>query len=146
MDMEVITPELMVQSPSRIRRWIQAAWLPIVMVASLALSLVVPQAVFAAQFQGHFLAAGNNIPTVQYGTGNTTVSNQVVPAMENIARTIQLLLGGTALVVILVAAIMNHFVHDPQAKQRAKELIGAAVVGLLLAAFAPAIVNFLASL
>lgn len=146
MDMEVITSEPGAQHPSRLRRWLQAAWLPIVMVTSLALSLVAPQAAFAAQLHGHFLAAGNNIPAVKYGAGNTGITSKVVPAMQNIARTIQLLLGGTALVVILVAAIMNHFVHDPQAKQRAKELIGAAVVGLLLAAFAPAIVNFLANL
>lgn len=94
---------------------------------------------------GHYLAAGG-IPQVKYGTGNTTLGNTVTGAMENIAQTIRLVLGGTALVVILAAAVMNHFVNDQRAKERAKELIGAAVVGLLLAAFAPQIVNFIASL
>lgn len=93
---------------------------------------------------GHLMASG--IPTVNYGTGDSAAANTVTTAMENVASTIRMVLGGTALVVILAAAVMNHFVHDARAKERAKELIGAAVVGLLLAAFAPQIVNFIAGL
>ncbi|MCY0885794.1 MAG: pilin [Firmicutes bacterium] len=102
---------------------------------------------FAAAAPHHvLLASGSGVNPVNYSTANTALGDKVTNAMESIASTIRYLLGGTALVVILAAAIMNHFVHDPRAKERAKELIGAAVVGLLLAAFAPAIVNFIANL
>ncbi len=123
-----------VQAVSKTPGW---SWLmPLALMIGTLLSVLVPTSVFAA--------AG--IPAVNYGNGNTALSTPVVTAMESVAATIRLVLGGTALVVILAAAIMNHFVHDPRAKERAKELIGAAVVGLLLAAFAPQIVNFIASL
>ena len=122
-----------VQTVSKTPGW---SWLmPLALMIGTLLSVLVPTSVFAA-----------GIPAVNYGNGNTALSTPVVTAMESVAATIRLVLGGTALVVILAAAIMNHFVHDPRAKERAKELIGAAVVGLLLAAFAPQIVNFIASL
>ena len=129
------------------------AWLmPLAVLVGMIVSLFAPDAAFAAQLpHGHALVAGSGttpsgIPTVSYGTGNTTLGQTVNNSMENIAATIRYVLGGTALVVILAAAVMNHFVHDARAKERAKELIGAAVVGLLLAAFAPQIVNFIAGL
>ena len=111
-------------------------WQSLTIWLSVWFAVLVPTSVFAA----------GGIPAVNYGAGNAGLSTPVTTAMENIAETIRMVLGGTALVVILAAAIMNHFVHDPRAKERAKELIGAAVVGLLLAAFAPAIVNFIAGL
>ena len=85
-------------------------------------------------------------PTVNYGTSNTQLSSTVTTTLESVATTIRDVLGATALVVILVAALTNHFVHDQRSKDRAKEMIVAAIVGLLLAAFAPAIVNWIASL
>jgi len=127
----------------RVKPWL----MPFALLVGVVVSFVSPTAVFAATLpNGHLLAAAQGIGTVNYGSGNTAFSGTVTAAMESIAETIRLVLGGTALVVILVAAVMNHFVHSPQAKERAKELIGAAVVGLLLAAFAPQIVNFIASL
>lgn len=147
-----------------LKKWASARWtrvapwfLPITIVVGMVVSLFAPEPVFAAVLpHGHLLAAGGSggagagagagIPKVQYGTSTGTLSTKVNTAMENIAETIRLVLGGTALVVILAAAVMNHFVHDQRAKDRAKELIGAAVVGLLLAAFAPQIVNFIAGL
>ena len=120
------------------RRSGRRLWQSLTIWLSVWFAVLLPSSVFAA--------TGGGIPAVNYGSGNSSLSQPVTTAMENIAATIRLVLGGTALVVILAAAIMNHFVHDPRAKERAKELIGAAVVGLLLAAFAPAIVNFIAGL
>ncbi|WP_020375097.1 pilin [Sulfobacillus thermosulfidooxidans] len=111
-------------------------WRPLLLLSSALLALLVHTPAFAS----------SGIPPVQYGQGSTGIAQPVTTAMENVAETIRLILGGTALVVILVAAVMNHFVQDPRAKERAKELVGAAVVGLLLAAFAPQIVNFIAGL
>ena len=125
------------------------AWLwPLVLLGSFGLSLLAHVPAFAATLpHGQYLAAGSGIPPVNYGANaDTGFAGQVSGAAENVASTIRDLLGATALLVILVAAVMNHFVHDQRAKERAKELIGAAVVGLLVAAFAPQIVNFIASL
>ena len=125
------------------------AWLwPIVVLGSFVLSLLAHVPAFAATLpHGHYLAAGSGIPPVNYGAGaDTKFSGQVSGAAENVASTIRDILGATALIAFVVAALMNHFVHDQRAKERAKELIGAAVVGLLVAAFAPQIVNFIASL
>lgn len=137
----------------RFKKWVRdprmrvAPWImPMALLAGLVLSLFLPDAAFAATGPHGHLMAAKKIQKVQYGTGNQGVDKVITGAMENIAQTIRLVLGGTALVVILAAAVMNHFVHDPRAKDRAKELIGAAVVGLLLAAFAPQIVNFIAGL
>lgn len=82
---------------------------------------------------------------VQYGTPNGA-ANTVVVAGENIAATIRDVLGATALVAFLSAALVNHFVHDQHAKERAKEIMWSAVVGLLVAAFAPTIVNWFLTL
>lgn len=82
---------------------------------------------------------------VSYGTPNGAAGT-VITALEGIAGTIRDVLGATALVAFLVAAIVNHMVHDDRAKDRAKEIMASAVVGLLVAAFAPAIVNWIASL
>lgn len=96
-----------------------------------------------------FLAAGpafaSGIPPVQYGTANAAAGN-VTTALTGIAATIRDVLGATALVALVVAALVNHFVHDQRAKDRAKEIVAAAVGGLLIAAFAPAIVNWFGSL
>jgi len=120
----------------RVRPWI----LPVLTLVLLVWAAIAPDLVFAAPAP---------IPNVSYGngtTGGTTFDTNVQNGLYNAALIIRDVLGATALLVILVAAVMNHFVHDPRAKERAKELIGAAVVGLLLAAFAPSIVNFIISL
>ena len=92
-----------------------------------------------------FAAAAGGIPPVQYGAPNgaATVINT---ALEGVAGTIRDILGVTALLAIVAAALVNHFVHDPRSKERAKEMVAAAVVGLLLAVFAPEIVNWIAAL
>lgn len=110
--------------------------------AVLTLGLAAPAS--AATMHHVLLASG--IPPVTYGNGNTAVGNTINSSLEQIAATIRYVLGATALVVFLVAAVTNHFVHDERAKMRAKELVSAAVVGLLVAAFAPQIVNFIGSL
>lgn len=127
---------------ARIWNWL----MPLGLFVSALGALLMPTAAYAAVLPHHLYVASGGIPPVKYGTGSTALSGTVTTAMESLAQTIRLVLGGTALVVILVAAVLNHFVHDQRAKERAKELIAAAVVGLLLAAFAPQIVNFIASL
>jgi hypothetical protein len=87
------------------------------------------------------LAAGSS-NCVQYGSSNSGVANTISTSMEGLAATIRDILGATALVALVAAALVNHFVHDQRAKDRAKEIAGAAVVGLLIAGFAPAIVNW----
>ena len=82
---------------------------------------------------------------VQYGVPSGAAGT-VIGAMESIAATIRYILGATALVAFLVAALVNHMVHDQHAKDRAKEIMASAVVGLLIAAFAPAIVNWIAGI
>jgi hypothetical protein len=82
---------------------------------------------------------------VQYGTPGAA-ANVAVGALENVAATIRDVLGATALVAFLVAALTNHFVHDQHAKERAKEIMAAAIVGLLIAVFAPSVVNWIGSL
>lgn len=84
-------------------------------------------------------------PTVQYGTPNSAVATTVNAALEGVATTIRWILGGTALVAILIAAFMNHM-PNPRSKEMAKEVLGAAIIGLLIAAFAPQIVNWVATL
>lgn len=122
----------------RIGNWISSLnWKKVGVIAAQLVPLVL--------IGGSTVFAASSIPTVQYGTGNA-VATTVNTALENIAATIRDVLGGTALVAILVAAIVNHFVHDARAKDRAKEIIASAIVGLLIAAFAPQIVNWFASL
>lgn len=125
----------------RVRPWV----LPVLTLVLLVWAAIAPDLVFAATTT----PTPPPIPPVSYGTtttGGTTFDTTIQSGLQNAALIIRDVLGATALLVILVAAVMNHFVHDPRAKERAKELIGAAVVGLLLAAFAPAIVNFIISL
>jgi len=139
------SPDPVVPTPAptlwqRVRPWV----LPVLTLMWLVWAALAPDFVFAAG-----TVTGTDIPTVSYGastTGGTAFDTNVQNGLESAATIIRDVLGATALLVILVAAVMNHFVHDPRAKERAKELIGAAVVGLLLAAFAPAIVNFIISL
>lgn len=110
---------------SRLRGWIGA-------VGTLGVVLFGHGVAFAAvSYQGGF-------PSV----GSSNLTNGINGALTTIAVDIRNIGGVTALLAIVVAAIMNHFVHDQQAKDKSKELIKAAIVGLLLFAFAPAIVNF----
>ena len=90
-------------------------------------------------------ASGLNIPPVQYGTGGT-LATKVNGEIENVAAMVRDILGGTALLALVIAALVNHFIHDPRSKDRAKEIVVAAIVGLLIAAFAPEIVNWIATL
>lgn len=136
-----------------LRKWARACWArvspwvaPGALLAGLVVSLFTPDAAFAATLPHGHLMASSGIPPVKYGNGNTALGNAVNSGLENIAATIRYILGATALVVFLAAAVMNHFVHDGRAKDRAKELVGAGVLGLLIAAFAPQIVNFIANL
>lgn len=137
-----IQAEVPVARPAFWRAWL----MPLTLLVGMVVSLFAPDAAFAATMPHGHLMAGGGIPTVKYGNGNTALGNAVDSGLENIAATIRYILGATALVVFLAAAVMNHFVHDPRAKERAKELVGAGVLGLLIAAFAPQIVNFIASL
>ena len=91
-------------------------------------------------------AAFAAVPPARYGTPNGAISGSVSAAIEGLAATIRDILGATALLAIVVAAIMNHFVHSLRAKEQAKEVAFAAIIGLLIAAFAPDIVNFFAAL
>ena len=100
-------------------------------VAVVPMVLVASHAVFAA-----------GSATVQYGAPSGAAGT-VISAMESVAGTIRYILGATALVAFLVAALVNHMVHDQHAKDRAKEIMASAVVGLLIAAFAPALVNWI---
>ncbi len=94
---------------------------------------------------GTSFAAGGGIPAVQYGAPNAAATT-IDTALEGVAGTVRDILGVTALLAIVGAALVNHFVHDPRSKERAKEMVAAAIVGLLLAVFAPNIVNWIAAL
>ena len=76
-------------------------------------------------------------PTGVASSAATTMTN----AVEQIAGVIRWVLGGTGLLALIVAAVMNH-VPNQHTKEQAKEIAMAAVVGLLIAAFAPSIINF----
>jgi hypothetical protein len=89
--------------------------------------------------------AANTVPAVQYGSGGS-VAQTVSTALENVAATIRDVLGATALVALVGAALVNHFVWDQKAKDRSKEIVVAAFIGLLIAAFAPQIITWVASL
>ena len=108
-------------------------WRKVGRIALSALPLVVigGQAVFAS-----------GLPSVNYGTTGS-LGHTVNQELENLAATVQYILGGTALLALVIAALVNHFVHDPRSKDRAKEIVVAAIVGLLIAAFAPDIVNWI---
>ena len=122
----------------RIRRAIGRRWTAgraaLISVAVVPMVFVASQAVFAA-----------GPASVKYGAPSGA-AGIVVGAMESVAGTIRYILGATALVAFLVAAIVNHMVHDAHAKERAKEIMASAVVGLLIAAFAPAVVNWIAGI
>lgn len=80
-------------------------------------------------------------PTGAGAAAATTISNSV----EQIATIIRWILGATGLLALLVAAIMNH-IPNQHTKEQAKEILMAAVVGLLIAAFAPQIIGFFITL
>jgi len=124
------------------RIWQKVNWRKVGHVALALLPLVLAggQAAFAAGS-----SSGTGIPTVSYGTAGslgTTVSTE----LENIAATIRDILGATALLALVAAALVNHFIHDPRSKDRAKEIVVAAIVGLLIAAFAPQVINWITTL
>ncbi|MCY0885614.1 MAG: hypothetical protein OWV35_06975 [Firmicutes bacterium] len=106
----------------------------------------VPAAVIALGWQAGVVLAANSLPTVNYTKPDSTVVNGISTKLEGLATDIQYILGATALVALVAAALVNHFVVDQRAKERAKEIAGAAILGLLLAAFAPQIVNWFQSL
>lgn len=119
---------------SRILRKVK--WQKVGKVALTALPLVI---------MGAQAAAASGLPQVNYGTGGS-LATKVNGELENVAATVRDILGGTALLALVIAALINHFVHDPRSKDRAKEVVVAAVVGLLIAAFAPSIVNWIGSM
>lgn len=85
------------------------------------------------------------VPQVQYGTANAaaqTISTQ----LENVAATIRDILGATALVAILIGAMLLHGAHDVHLQDTSKRVIAAAVLALALAAFAPTIINWIGGL
>lgn len=142
----------MIQTIRRGLRWVghqairlvRNGWMaPVMAVGTL---LMTTPALAASLPHTMLVASGSGIPQVNFGNANTQLGNKINTGLETIAATLRDILGATALVVIIAAAVMNHYVINPRAKEVAKELIGAAVVGLLLAAFAPDIVNFFTGL
>ena|GEM_PF-3618096 len=94
------------------------------------------------------LAAGGNLSAsgpVCYGAPLSGVST-VQTALQEVAGSIRDILGVTALVALVVAALVNHFVHDPRSKDRAREIVWAAVIGLAVAVFAPTLIGFVMGL
>lgn len=133
-----------------VRGWRHPGWVWLAVLGAIVLE---PGVAHAATGSHTVLAStstspSSGIPTVNYNNSLATspIVNKVNSGLAQIASIIRDFLGGTALVVFVSAAIMNHFVHNPQAKQLAKELVGAAIVGILIAIFAPDIVKFLTSL
>lgn len=92
------------------------------------------------------MMAGSGVPTVQYGTPNGQFAGSVTALVQNAAATLREIVGATALLCIVIAALLWHFIHDQRATERAKELVAAAVIGLLVVAFAPQIVNMVIQL
>lgn len=125
---------------SRLVTWVKSVpWKRVVGAGLAAVPLV---AVFGA---AALAQTTGGAPPIQYGNPSTPIANQVTTALEGVAQTIRWILGGTALVALLFAAFMNHMPNQ-RSKEMAKEIVAAAVVGLLIAAFAPNIVNWVAGL
>lgn len=94
-------------------------------------------------------AAGDALAAPPVGYGNEiggAAVGKVNSVLQGLATDIRDILGFTALLTLLAAALVKPLLHEPRAKERARELVVAAIVGFLIAAFAPMIVNFLESL
>jgi hypothetical protein len=85
------------------------------------------------------------VPQVQYGTANSA-AQAISTQLENVAATIRDILGATALVAILIGAMLLHGAHDVHLQDTSKRVIAAAILALALAAFAPTIINWIGSL
>ncbi len=101
------------------------------------LAALVPLVLIGAQ-----AAAASGPPSVQYTSPSGGATNSIAVAVEGLATTIRWILGPTALLALVIAAFMNH-VPNQRSKEQAKEVAMAAIVGLLIAAFAPAIINWI---
>lgn len=85
------------------------------------------------------------VPQVNYGQ-SSPAAQTIAGDLENIAATIRDVLGATALVAILIGALLLHGAHDVHLQDTSKRVIAAAVLALLLAAFAPTIINWIGSI
>ena len=97
-------------------------------------------------FLGGNAAFASGPPTVCYGTPTSTEQSVITTITGNLTGVAAMgrdLLGATCLIVFIGAAITNHFIHDPRSKERAKEIVYAGLIGVLVAAFAPMIINWL---
>jgi hypothetical protein len=104
-------------------------------------------AVVAAVLIGSGAADAATVGSVTFGSGiSSTLGTGIINSLDTIASMIRYIMGSTALIVIVAAAAYMHFIHNPRSKETAKELLFGAIIGLLLAAFAPQIVNFITSL
>lgn len=93
---------------------------------------------------GGAVAMAASPPSVNYvdPTGSAAgIASTVSTQIEQVAGILRWILGPTGLVALIVAAIMNH-VPSQRMKEMAKEIAGGAVVGLLIAVFAPNIISF----
>ncbi len=77
---------------------------------------------------------------VGYGTA-VGGFNTVPTAIENIAATGQILIGSLALLALVAAGLTNMFWHNPHAKELARGMIEGAIFGMLIAIFAPTLIN-----
>lgn len=68
---------------------------------------------------------------------------RVKSTLQRIATSIRNVLGYTALITLLAAAAVAHFVHEPRAKERAREFVVVALLGLVIAGFAPTLINWI---
>lgn len=94
---------------------------------------------------GAIVLTGGSHVALAAGSVTSCVGNVetcVQTAADNVTNTIRVILGATAVIVFMVAAFVNHFVYDPRSKDRAREMMVAAIAGLLIAAFAQDIVSF----
>lgn len=86
-----------------------------------------------------------NPPAVNYTYPTGNAAGAIAAAVEGLATTIRWILGPTALLALVIAAFMNH-VPNQHTKEQAKEVAMAAIVGLLIAAFAPTIITWITGL
>lgn len=89
---------------------------------------------------GHSLSGGLATACVGYGTA-VGGFNTVPTAIENIAATGQILIGSLALLALVAAGLTNMFWHNPHAKELARGMIEGAIFGMLIAIFAPTLIN-----
>lgn len=85
-------------------------------------------------------------PRVAYGSGDESTVQVITGALQKVATSIRDILGFTALLALIIAALIAHFVHDPRSKERARELVVVAIIGMAIAAFAPTLINWVEGL